>query len=92
MATAVLECRSYVLSHLVETMEWRAAAVDWIVDERRAVAVAANQWAQAHGYEQRVTVADVERVEGLAVGHADYASKLALYVAETIVYPAEWRL
>jgi hypothetical protein len=46
-----------------------------------------NQWAGAHGY-RTVTIHDVERVEGRAVGHVDYASKLALYVAELVVIPS----
>ena len=85
-------CRSYILSHLVQTMEERSRpGVDWITNERLAVVVAANEWAQANGYERRVTVADVERIEGNAIGHTDYASKLALYVAEFIIDPAPWQ-
>lgn len=56
-------------------------SLDWIERERTTVAVAANEWATSHGG-RTVTVEDVERVEVLAVGHVDYARKLALYVAE----------
>lgn len=87
---AIGDCRQYVLGALTKQMEYRPHALDWVVGERLAVAVAANEWAQAHGYERRITVADVERIEGNAVGHIDYASKLALYVAEFIIDPAAW--
>jgi hypothetical protein len=61
------------------------ADTEWIEAERFAVAVAANQWATAHPPAYTVSVEDVERVEQLAVGHVDYASKLALYVAELVL-------
>ena len=60
--------------------------MEWIDNERVALAVAANQWAQAHGLDRRVTVVSVLTIEGRAVGHIDYAEKIALYVAE-ILYP-----
>ena len=66
-------------------MQHRGPDLAWIANEREAVAMAANQWATAHGYDVSVTVADVERIEVCAVGHVDYASKLALYVAEHVV-------
>jgi hypothetical protein len=88
----LMACRSYILSRLIETMEERAASDDWIGNERLAIALAANEWATTHdrahvtaaGYHRPVTVEDVERIETRAVGHADYASKLALYVAEYV--------
>jgi hypothetical protein len=59
---------------------------DWIENERRVVANAANQAAYELGVTgQPVTVEDVERVERPAVGHVDYMSKLALYVAELVM-------
>ena len=89
---AIRECRSYILSALIETMEERSKpGVDWVANERLAVAVAANEWAEAHGHERRITVADIERIEGNAIGHIDYASKLALYVAEFIIDPQAWQ-
>lgn len=56
---------------------------EWIAAERHAVAVEANKWAAAHGG-ATVTVDDVEAVEGLALGHIDYAHKVALHVAELV--------
>lgn len=85
------ECRQYVFGALTVAMNGRHLHPDtWVDDERLAVAVAANQWAEAHGYERRITTEDIERIEGNAVGHIDYASKLALYVAEFIIDPAAW--
>lgn len=57
----------------------------WVESERMAVAVAANQWAEAHGIARRVTVEHVESVESMAMGHVDYASKLALYVSDLVL-------
>lgn len=84
----LLRCRDYVLAALRDEMTRRGNDLAWIERERDAVAVAANAWAEAQGLPARVTVADVERVESGAIGHSDYGSKLALYVAEIIV-PAE---
>lgn len=87
----IRECRIYVLMGLTEAMEKRHDRPDtWVEDERLAVAVAANEWATAHGYDRRITVEDIERIEGNAVGHIDYATKLALLVAEFIIDPAAW--
>jgi hypothetical protein len=85
----VVGCQVYVLDALEAEMTRRSErpGLTWIEPEREAVAVAANQWAEAHGYPVRVTVDDVERVEVRAVGHSDYARKLALYVAELIAAP-----
>lgn len=83
----LLDCRDAILAALSAEMGRRADAVhvaDWIARERSAVANAAHDWASAHDMSCDVTVADVERVEALAVGHVDYASKLALYVAELV--------
>lgn len=76
----------YILEALTREMAKRGEVADlsWIEREREAVAVAANQWSEAHGFTKRVTVADVKRVETSAIGHSDYGSKLALYVAEII--------
>ena len=85
----MLDCRSYILNALIQTMDKRSHSDSWIEDERLTVACSASEWAQAHGYAQRVTVDDVERIETSAVGHIDYAAKLALYVAEFVVYAKE---
>jgi hypothetical protein len=89
---AILDCRSHVLAALIEAMGERHTSPDWIRNERLAVTIAANRWAQAHGYDRHVTVADVEHLEGNAVGHYDYARKLALYVAEFVVAPDDWQV
>ena len=60
----------------------------WVERERRALANAANAWAVAHGPLRTVTVDEIEQVEPRAMGHSDYARKLALYIAE-LVYEAE---
>lgn len=80
----VIGCRDFVYDALVAAMARRGDDLSWIDREREVVAVAANQWAAAHGCERRLTVADVERVEVLAVGHVDYGPKLALHVAEFV--------
>jgi hypothetical protein len=86
----MLACRSFVLDALCKKMMERTnQPVDvWTAGERMAVAVAANTWAESHGMARRVTVADVERVEQMAVGHIDYGPKLALYVAELLYQEA----
>ncbi len=80
----LMACKEHILQALKDAMGSRRRREDWVEFERLAVAVAANEWAQAHGYERRVTVEDVERIEVSAVGHVDYARKLALYVAEFV--------
>jgi hypothetical protein len=84
--TDLLACRAFVLEALNTECRMRpkAKGLEWIDNERLAVTVAANKWATAHGY-RTVTVDDVERVEGMAVGHYDYTSKFALAVAELVV-------
>lgn len=82
MAGDVLACRDHILGRLTEAMDDRGPGLSWIERERFVVATAANEWTFSHGGGRTVTVADVERLEVLAVGHVDYASKLALYVAE----------
>ena len=57
------------------------ADTEWIEHERQAITEAANVWALAHGL-PTITVGQVEAIEHFAVGHIDYAEKLALYVAE----------
>lgn len=56
--------------------------LEWIEAEHVAMANAANEWAETHGLEPRVTTEIVARIEQPAVGHSDYAHKFALYVAE----------
>lgn len=85
----LLGCRDYVLEAFNREADKRSRwhySQAWAERERTAIAVAANVWADAHGIAARVTVDDVEKLEGRAVGHVDYATKLALYVAESIVF------
>ena len=82
--TQIKLCMDYVHDALVTKAQERCRGGDWVAAERLAVAVAANDWAQAHGVDALVTVTDVLDVENRAVGHVDYASKLALYVAERL--------
>jgi hypothetical protein len=63
--------------HLAQELEW----VDW---ERAALRDAANKWAQTHDGCFAVTIDDIKTIETLAVGHYDYANKIALYVAELV--------
>lgn len=81
----VWACRDHVLAALRDEMSRRPDAADlgWIDRERQVVADAATAWA-ATNYARSVTAADVERIEGGAVGHVDYAEKLAWYVAELV--------
>jgi hypothetical protein len=87
MTSDVRRCAEYIHADLVEEMGQRAKdrTLDWIERERFAVVEAANRWALAFGY-PTVTMTDVERVEQMAVGHVDYATKLPLYVAELVVH------
>jgi hypothetical protein len=79
----MIECQQRLLRALTKEMANRAKNPDtWVVNERRAIQQAAYQWASRRGLERRVTMADIERLEPLAVGHVDYAHKLCLYVAE----------
>lgn len=84
------DCRDYVLDALRAEQLKRKSSDDWIANERTALAVAANEWAEAHGVGRRITVEDVERIESNAMGHVDYSQKIALYVAEFIMDPAPW--
>lgn len=81
-----LACRDHILDALIAEMAHRHddPGLGWIDRERQAVADAATAWATAHGIDRTVTVDDVERIEGPAVGHIDYAQKLSWYVAEFV--------
>lgn len=81
----LMQCRAHVFDALVGAGRSRDQRDDWEEHERLAVTLAANEWAQAHGYPTRLTVADVERIERPAIGHSDYGAKLALYVAENVL-------
>lgn len=84
--TEMLRARDYILAVLEHEAAKRSDApgLSWVENERLAVVRAANEWALGHNCPHLVTEAMVERVEGLAIGHADYAIKLALYTAELI--------
>lgn len=57
---------------------------EWEEYERVELAIAANSWADSHGLGKTVTRDDIEAIEGQAIGHVDYASKLCLYTAELL--------
>ena len=84
--TQMDDCRINLLKHLKEAMSQRNlfAGDDWIIWERCQLVYRANSWAKAYDIPELVSLAEVEAVESLAVGHVDYASKLTLYVAELI--------
>lgn len=81
----LIECRQYIKD------QWSGEIAgpindDRVANERAVIAYTANRWAERNGYDRRVTVSDVERIEPQAMGHSDYVAKLSLYVAELIVY------
>lgn len=82
---AMLGCVDYIHAALQREVANRATNPDgWVEAERMAVALAANEWAVTHGSTTAITVDEVEGLEPMAVGHFDYATKLALYVAEFV--------
>lgn len=89
MTRTRLDCRDHIYAALVNEMTHRRddPGLAWIGRERQAVADAATRWARANNLDRTVTAADVERIEGAAIGHSDYASKLALYIAELVTTP-----
>ena len=84
----LLSCRAHVLSALRNAAarpdDLSVGRGDWRGSERLTVAVAANTWAQAHGY-RMITVDQVYAVEDMAQGHSDYHEQLAWYVTELVV-------
>lgn len=77
--------RLFILDALREEQADRHKNEDWIERERIAVADAANLWCESAPClteTRAVTVEDMERIEVRAIGHVDYTTKLALYVAE----------
>lgn len=73
-----------VLAALTTEMDKRPhdATLDWIANERHAMVEAANRWTERFDMGAPITVEQVEAIEHRAVGYCDYASKMALYVAE----------
>lgn len=80
---SLMACHARVMRALLLEAGYRQLHDDWVERERFVVAVAANEYATAHGL-ATITVDDVERVEHLAIGHVDYATKLALYTSELV--------
>lgn len=82
----VMACRDAILvAFRAEQLKRTSRNLDWIENERQVVADAATAWAESNHYDVVVTARDVERIEVLAVGHIDYTTKLALYVAEHVI-------
>jgi hypothetical protein len=79
-------CRRYLFDQLGKQMERRKerSCEEWIVYERYTLADHANAWAADYAPLRTVTVDEIESIECLAVGHSDYQSKIALYVAELV--------
>lgn len=81
---AKMACRDYLTAQHRMHYVNRLGADDWLEQELMAVTVAANNWATATGG-HTVTIDQVRMYDQLATG-ADWVSKLALYVAEAVVY------
>lgn len=79
----MLKCRDFIHDAFQLEADNRSWNEDWEAAERLAMAKAANDWAAAHGL-NKVTVHQIEDIEHLAVGHIDYATKIALYIAEMV--------
>jgi hypothetical protein len=79
-----LECHRQLLAALVDESKHRRLNPDWEDRERAAMANAADQWCDTHPGCRRVDIDDIRRIEHRAMGHIDYGSKLALYVAELV--------
>lgn len=62
----------------------------WIVETQLAMHAETNRLRGLHGLEP-ISLEAIERVETMAVGHSDYASKFALYCAELAVGVREVR-
>lgn len=55
----------------------------WIENERVALLTTANRVAMLAG-RPPLTLAEIERIEPLAIGHVDYFQKMCLYVAKLV--------
>jgi len=79
------DLRDRFLAVLTKAQEHRPLrTVDaWIVFERTTMWKTVNTERKHRGL-AAIDIADVERVERLAVGHSDYSSKFALYCAELV--------
>lgn len=55
--------------------------LEWVAYERNVMKAEVNR-IRAEAGREPVSLAQIERVEGQAVGHFDYSSKFALYCAE----------
>lgn len=83
----MMDCKTFIYDALLAEMGKRrdSPGLEWVDNERVAVAIAATEWAMVNGFPIFVTPEDVESIEHSAVGHVDYASKLSLYVAEYVL-------
>lgn len=79
--------RNYLHAELHELLcseaEKRNERKDWQREEREAMLEAVNGYRSRFG-KSPVVMADVQRVEQMAVGHIDYGTKFALYCAELV--------
>jgi hypothetical protein len=80
-----LACHRVLLDALAAEQRNRARNPDdWELRERAALVNAANRWVDARTGLRHVDAEAVERVEPRAMGHIDYSSKIALYVAQLV--------
>lgn len=85
---ALISLRSAVGASLADEMTRRpkgGVSLSWVNRERAAVVAAANQWVAENGIGHWTTMSRVKELEGGAIGHIDYASKVALYVAREVL-------
>ncbi len=77
-----IQFRDRFLERLSKLQELRGdSSVDeWVHNEREGM----RRWASEAAHRE-FTLAEIERVENMAVGHTDYSSKFCLYVAELVV-------
>ncbi|KOX10169.1 hypothetical protein [Nocardiopsis sp. NRRL B-16309] len=73
--------RDRLLRVLHDAMEERPNRTDWIEYERDQMTAAVNHARFTRGL-QAATADDIRTIEDTAVGHSDYAAKLALRCAE----------
>lgn len=80
----LISARDVILKAQAKAPSRRKDMMNWFENEMRIVLEAANSWAlKNHG--TVITYEDVLRMDQHAYGHSDWASKLALYVAELVV-------
>jgi len=67
--------------HRSERSRWIGDELEWVIYEREVMLQAINA-VRLQRKKPRITVEEVYYVEVMAVGHADYSQKFALYCAQ----------